>query len=226
MPNSVFVEDLDRIRPNLLSLAAERARSLPKFRYCDIRIQVREEKGGAAENGIEKYSSENVAFDFGVRTIAHERMSAAGYYGQVLGAADLDRIESVVWDGICQAHQRARSNARKKSQTWRRFPAVARSLDDTFLARVPVAEDTVPAAYEIDPRNVPLEETVQLAVDGCKEARGRARNVLFHRRFHQHLPAAGALCQFRGRRHRAGLRPDRRLHHGHLRQRARRLRTL
>ena len=179
MPRSVFVEDLDRIRPNLLSLAAERARSLPKFRYCDIRIQVREEKGGAAENGTGKHSSENVAFDFGVRTIAQERMSAAGYYGQVLGAADLDRIESVVWEGICEAHQRARSNARKKSQTWRRFPAAARSLDDTFLARVPVAEDTVPATYEIDPRSVPLEETVQLAVDGCKAAEGRARNVLF-----------------------------------------------
>ena len=179
MPHSVSVEDLDRIRPNLLSLAAERARSLPKFRYCDIRIQVREEKGGSAENGIEKDSSEEVAFDFGVRVIAQERMSAAGYYGQVLGSADLGRIESVVWDGICEAHQRARSNARKKSQTWRSFPAIAQSLDDTFLARVPIAEDSVPASYEIDPRSVSLEDTVKLAAAGCREAESRASNVLF-----------------------------------------------
>ena len=179
MPHSVSVEDLDRIRPNLLSLAAERARSLPKFRYCDIRIQVREAKSGSAENGIEKASSEEVAFDFGVRVIAQERMSAAGYYGQVLGPADLSRIESVVWDGICESHQRARSNARKKSQTWRRFPAIAQSLDDTFLARVPIAEDSVPATYEIDPRSVSLEETVKLAAEGCREAESRASNVLF-----------------------------------------------
>ena len=179
MSHTISVDDLDSIRPRLLSLVTERARTLPKFRYCDLRVQVKEEKRGSAENGVEKAGSEDVSFDFGVRVIAQERMSAAGFYGQVLGAADLGRIESMVWEGIGQAHRRARSNARKKSQTWRRFPAVARSLDDTFLARVPVAEDTVPATYEVDPLTVPLENTVRMAVDGCRAAGSRARNILF-----------------------------------------------
>ena len=179
MPHTITVEDLDAIRPKLQWLVTERARSLPKFRYCDLRIQVREEKWGSAENGEAKASSEDVTLDFGVRLIAQERMSAAGFYGQALGAADLDRIESIVWEGIGQAHQRARSNARKKSQTWRRFPGLAHSLDDTFLARVPVAEDTIAATFQVDPRAVALEETVRMAVDGCKSATSRAWNVLF-----------------------------------------------
>ncbi len=179
MPHHPSIEDLDRLRPNLLSLVSERARSLPNFRYCDLRIQIREEKGAAAENGEERASSADVSFDFGVRVIAQERMAGAGYYGQILGAADLNRIEAVVWEGVIQAHQRARANARKKAQTRQLFPSLASSLDDTYLARVPVAEDTVPAVYELDPRSVSLEDTVRMAVEGCRAASSRAENVLY-----------------------------------------------
>ena len=94
------MESLDRFRANLQSLVAEKAKTLPDFRYCDLRIEVREEKGAVAENGSEKASSEDYAFDFGVRVIAGGRTSASGYYGRVLGTTDLDRLEDVVWDGI------------------------------------------------------------------------------------------------------------------------------
>ena len=182
MPQPVTVESLDKMRPNLRSVVAERARRLPGMRYCDLRIQVREERGAVAENGSEKASGEDVAFGFGVRVIAQNRMTAAGYYGQILGTADADnrdKIEAVVWEGIRQAHQRARANARHKSQAKSRFPGVADSLDDTYLSRVPVAEDSIPATYTIDPRSVPLAETVRMAVEGCKAAQGQSDRILF-----------------------------------------------
>ena len=122
MTQRVTVEYLDRYRANLQSLVAEKAKTLPGLRYCDLRIEVREEKGAVAENGAEKGSSEDYTFDFGVRAIAGVRTSSSGYYGRILGTTDLDRLENVVWDGIRQAHNRARASARQKTQARGRFP--------------------------------------------------------------------------------------------------------
>ena len=179
MPPTISVESLDSIHPGLRALVTERARTLRNFLYCDLRIQAKEEKRGSAENGTEKASSEDVSFNFGVRVIVRHKMSAAGFFGQVLGTADLERIEAVVWEGIREAHARARSNALKKAQTRRFYPGLGDSLDDTYLARVPVAEDSVPPVYEIDPRSVPLEETVRLAVAGCRAAQSRGNDIVF-----------------------------------------------
>ena len=109
----VNLEALDLFRDNLQSLVAEKAKTLPNFRYCDLRIEIREEKGAVAENGVEKASSEDYAFDFGIRAIAGGRTSASGYFGRVLGTRDLNQLEDVVWDGIKQAHNRARASARQ-----------------------------------------------------------------------------------------------------------------
>ena len=179
MTQPITVESLDRMRPNLRSVVTERAKGLPGMRYCDLRIAVREERGAVAENGNEKASGEDVAFDFGVRVIAQDRMSAAGYYGQILGAADAVNIEAVVWEGIRQAHQRARANARQKSQARVRFPGVADSLTSTDLAPVSPVQDSVPASYQVDPRSVPLAETVRMAVDGCKATLGQSDRIRF-----------------------------------------------
>ena len=179
MPHTVSIEDLERIRPGLRSLVTEKARTLRDFRFCDLRIQVREEKWAAAEDGAGKASGEDVAFDFGVRVIVQRKMSAAGFYGQVLGASDLERIESVVWRGIQQAYQRAISNALKKAHTRRMYPGLGDSLDDSYLARIPVAEDSVPATFEIDPRSVPLEEVLQMAVAGSSAAQSRGSDIAF-----------------------------------------------
>ena len=164
--SQVTVESLDRLRPNLQSLMAERARSLPGLRYCDLRIEVREETGAVSENGLEKANAEDYTFDFGVRVIAGGRAAAAGYYGRVLGSAD--NVESVVWDGLKQAHQRARASASEKSRMQGRYPHLGSSLTGTELAPVPVAQDTVPATFVTDPRSVSLAETLRMAVDGCK----------------------------------------------------------
>ncbi|NQW23228.1 MAG: TldD/PmbA family protein [SAR202 cluster bacterium] len=179
MPRRVSVESLDRFRGNLQSLVAEKAKSLTGLRYCDLRIEIREEKGAVAENGAEKASSEDYAFDFGVRVIAGGRINAAGYFGRVLGTTDLDRLEDVVWDGITQAHSRARASARQKSQMKGRYAHLGSSLTSTELAPVTVCQDTVLAAYTVDPRQVPLSETVKMAVDGCKTLQSQGSNIVY-----------------------------------------------
>ena len=177
--SQVTVESLDRIRPSLQSLVAERSRSLPGLRYCDLRIEVREEKGAMSENGLEKASAEDYAFDFGVRVIAGGRTPAAGYYGRVLGAADAGNIESVVWEGLQQAHQRARASASEKSRMRGRYPHLGASLAGAELAPVPAVKATVPAAFTADPRTVPVAETLRMAVDGCKALQDSGGKVLY-----------------------------------------------
>ena len=179
MPQRVEVEFLEKIRPQINTLVAEDAKRLPGLRYCDVRLQIKEEKGAVAENGNEKMSAEDYVFDFGVRVLAGGRGTAPGYYGKILGAVDTDRIEQVVLDGIKRAHQRARANARMKTAARRRFGVLGESLYDAELAPVRVVRDTVPAVYRTDPRQVPLEDTVKLAVDACKAAQGVSSQVVY-----------------------------------------------
>lgn len=175
----VTVESLGRFRGNLQSLVAEKTKALPSLRYCDLRIEVREEKRAVAENGAEKGSSEDYTFDFGVRVVAGGRISSSGYYGRVLGTTDLDRLEEIVWDGIRQAHNRARASARQKSQMRGRFAHLGASLTSSDLAPVTVHQATVPATYTTDPRQVPLADTIAMAVDGCKAMQGQGSNIVY-----------------------------------------------
>ena len=179
MSQSITVDILDRMRPNLASLMAEKAKRLPDMAYCDLRIEVREEKGAVAENGNEKASAEDYVFDFGVRAIAGAGVSAAGYFGRILGSTDAAKIEAVVWDGIQEAHQRARSNARLKRATRKRFGSLGESITGTELGPVPVAQATVPATYAVDPRYVPLSDALQMAVDGCKALQGQSDRIVY-----------------------------------------------
>ncbi|MDA0263913.1 MAG: TldD/PmbA family protein [Chloroflexi bacterium] len=179
MADRVTVESLDRYRANLRSLVAGKAKTLPGLRYCDLRIEVREQKGAVAENGAGKGSSEDYTFDFGVRAIAGGRVDAPGYFGRVLGATDLDRLEDVVWSGIQQAHSRARASSRQKSQMKGRYAHLGGSLTSTGLAPVAIRQDTVPAAFTTDPRQVPLADTINMAVDGCKALQGQGGNIVY-----------------------------------------------
>ena len=173
------VESLDRFRGNLQSLVAEKSKTLPSFRYCDLRIEVREERRAVAENGTEKGSSEDYTFDFGVRVLAGELTSSSGYFGRILGSADLNRLEDVVWDGIKQAHNRAHTSARQKSQMRSRYANLGGSLAPSHLAAVAVCQDTVPATFTVDPRQVPLSDAVAISVDGCKAIESQSSSVVY-----------------------------------------------
>ena len=179
MPDRVEVEFLEKVRPRIAALVTEDAKRLPGLRYCDVRMQVKEEKGAMAENGNEKASAEDYSFDFGVRVIAGARAPAPGYYGRILGTTDMDRIQEVVMDGIRQAHQRARASSRTKARVRSRFGTLTESLYDSSLAPVRVARDTVAATYRTDPRAVPLEETVRMAVDSCRAAQGTSNQIAY-----------------------------------------------
>ena len=175
----IEIDFLEKVRSQIVSLVTEDARRLAGLRYCDVRMQVKEEKGAVAENGNEKASAEDYAFDFGVRVIAGGRVASPGYYGGVLGAADAGRIQQVVWHGIREAHQRARASARMKGMARSRFGVLGESLYDSSLAPVAVARDTVPAIYRVDPRTVPLGDVVKMAVDSCKAAQGAGNQVVY-----------------------------------------------
>ena len=168
MPPRITVDTLETLRPNLRALIADRARALPDLRYCDLRIEVREEKGAVAENGDAKAGAEDYSFDFGVRAISGDRTSAAGYYGRVLGQSDADNIEAVVREGLEEAHRRARASAAQKHLTRQHHPLLGGSLSDAELAPVAPVVDTVGATYSVDPRSVPLNNVIQMAVDGCR----------------------------------------------------------
>ena len=175
----VTVESLNRFRANLQSLVAEKSKTLPNLRYCDLRIEAREQKGAVAENGGAKSSSEDYTFDFGVRAISGGRINSSGYYGRLLGTSDLGRLEDVVWDGIKQAHNRARASAKQKSHIKGQYGNLGGSLTSSDLAPVAVHQTTVSATYKTDPRQVPLAETIAMAVDGCKEMQGQGSNVVY-----------------------------------------------
>ncbi|MDP3061689.1 MAG: TldD/PmbA family protein, partial [Chloroflexota bacterium] len=149
MAGWLTVELLDGARERLHAVAAGYARRLPGLRYCDIRVEVREEKGAAAENGHEKASSADATLAFGVRAIAGDGATAAGYYGRILGDEDAPKLEAVVRQGLRHAYQRAFASARQTAGARARYGAMAGSLTDTVLAPAPIVRDTVPASFTI-----------------------------------------------------------------------------
>ncbi|NWG32785.1 MAG: TldD/PmbA family protein, partial [Rhodocyclaceae bacterium] len=179
MVGRLTVEVLDGARERLHAIAAEYVRGLPGLRYCDIRVEVRQEKGAAAENGHEKASSEDATLAFGVRAISGDGATAPGYYGRILGDEDALRLEAVVRQGVRHAHQRALASARQKAEARSRYGALAESLTNTLLASVPVVRDTVPPVYAIDPRSVKLTDVTRMALDGCKAAAAVSSQIVY-----------------------------------------------
>ncbi|PWB76937.1 MAG: TldD/PmbA family protein [Candidatus Methylomirabilota bacterium] len=164
------IEIIDQIRPMIVDLATRYRKSLRGCRYADIRVQVDEGQAAAAENGGSKHSTRDYTFAIGIRALSGNGMIAPGYFGQSLGAADLDRLAQVVKDGLRHAHHRALANAERKSATREGLDALGDALTSTSLAPIDIHQDTVPAQFEIDPRTVPLEELVALTTEVSRSA--------------------------------------------------------
>ncbi len=179
MANTVTVDLIEKLQPLVHSVATEHARRLRGLRYCDIRLEVREEKAAVSENGLEKQSTEDTVIGLGVRAISGGRAAAPGYYGVILGAHDLDSIERVLADALGHAHQRALASARQKSEARSRFSTLGQSLYDTELAPVQVVQDRVPPRFRIDPRSVPLGQVVKLSTDASKAAAGTSGQIVY-----------------------------------------------
>jgi TldD protein len=179
MPSKVSIDVLDKIRPKLRMLVTENAKRLTGLQHCDVRMEFKEEKGAMSENGQPKASAEDVAFDFGVRVIAGGKTASPGYYGKILGPSDIKDIETVVWEGIEEAHRRARASARQKAIARKQFGALAESLYSMGLAPVRISQDTIKPIFRDDPRSVPLDATIKMAVEGCQAAKGTGASVVY-----------------------------------------------
>jgi len=169
MPHGVETRLIERIAPMVRELVTAQARALADLRYADVRVEVSEGKFAAAENGCAKSSGDDYAFAFGVRVLAGSRMSAPGYFGRGLGAADVPELTRLLREGLLAAYRRAMANAEMKAEVKGKFGALGDALTDTRLYPVPVRRETVPAVFEVDPRAVALDDMQRLSVDVSRE---------------------------------------------------------
>src|SRR5262245_1020399 len=165
MPFGIDIDLIARITPIVEHLATSYARSLPHLAHADIRIDVREGKYAATENGAARSSGDDYGFAFGIRVLAGDRMIAPGYFGRGLGAADLVRLEQLLKDGVRAAYRRAMANAEMKADIKGKFGSFGNTLVDTRLCPVPAVRAVVPAEFAIDPRDLNLDEMVRFTAD-------------------------------------------------------------
>ena len=161
----ITVEIIEQIKPMVFDLATRYRKTLRGCRYADIRVEIDEAQSATAENGGSKHSHKDYSFAVGVRALSGDTMMAPGYFGRSLGAAELPRLDKVIKEAMRHAHHRARANADRKAAVRAEFGRLAETLSSTALAPIEIHQDVVPAAFEIDPRAVLLDELIALTTE-------------------------------------------------------------
>lgn len=169
MPHGIEVGLIEGITPVVRELVTTQARALADLRYADVRLEVSEGKFAGAERGEARTSGDDYALAFGIRVLAGSRMSAPGYFGRGLGAADLPDLPRILRDGLLAAYRRAMANAALKAEVKGKFGALGDALTDTRLHPIPVRQEVVPAVFEVDPRGVPLDEMIRYTTDVSRQ---------------------------------------------------------
>lgn len=172
MTDNISIETLDRLREVVADCARGYSRRLRGSRHCDIRLEVRETKSAQSENGEDKASGEERSASLGVRVLAGTTTTAAGYYGAILGAKDLEDIQVVLRQAVGHAHDRALANANRKTQVRAAYGSLGGALWDADLAPVEVRQDGVAAHYRRDPRSIPLRDVSKFAREVSKTMSG------------------------------------------------------
>jgi len=180
VPQRVSIDAIPQVRDAVFDLVTSYPKEKRHCRYADVRIEVSEGKVAVAENGMDKFSGEDYGFAFGVRVLAGERMAAPGYFGEIIGAADLPELRGRLQEGLDHAYQRALTNARAKEGARIRFPSLGDTLYDMSLAPIEVRQDTIEAQYEIDPRTVPLGEAGKYVREVSQRVQGLDPSVAFN----------------------------------------------
>ena len=179
MPDRITTDVIDRLRPTVAQVAQSYAKRLSGLRHCDIRVEANEGLGTYAENGSAKGSGEERGLSFGVRVLVEEGGAVApGYYGRTLGAADVDRIGRMLREGVHHAHERARASASHKAASRQRFGVLGEALYDSALAPVEAHVDTIPAVFEMDPRQLSMAAVTQQVADVSKAMAGVSDKVV------------------------------------------------
>jgi len=180
VPHAITTDLVDRIKPLVRELVTSHARSLPHLRYADVRMDVSEGKFATAENGSVRSSGDDYAFSVGIRVLAGDRMVAPGYFGRGLGAADLDRLEQLLREGLLTAYRRATANAEMKASARGKFGSLGDALADTRLCPIAVHQEVVPATYTVDPRTMSLDEMVRFATDVSRQVASAHAQVRYN----------------------------------------------
>jgi TldD protein len=168
MGQKVNITLIDRIKDKLYDLTLESKNRLKDCSYIDLRVQVSEGQQAAAQDGMMKFSIRDYGLSYGLRVIAGRDMLAPGYFGETLGAADVNNLPDIVRHGLARAYERAIASSRMKSERKNSWEALGQALWSTELARVKACQDTLPAMYSISPLDVPLEEVSKLAREVSK----------------------------------------------------------
>ena len=179
-PGKVTIDVIPEVRDAVADLVTSYSRSKRSCRYADVRLEVSEGKGAVAENGMDKFSAEDYGFAFGVRVLAGEHVASPGYCGELIGTADLPRLNERLREALDHAYERAMANARNKDASRMRFGALGSALYDMTLAPIDVRQDTIEPQYEEDPRQVPLEDAVKYVRDVSQRVQGIDKTVAFN----------------------------------------------
>src|SRR5438309_940489 len=113
---AITTDLVEAIKNTAAELAAAASGTYKLCRYADLRIEVTEEKHAGSENGTSKYAYEDSHIACGIRVLAGDGAIATGYFGQVLGKADLPRLAQTLASGLKHAYARAIFNAREKAR--------------------------------------------------------------------------------------------------------------
>jgi len=171
------VELLDRKRDTIYNILQE-SRTLPDFKYGDVRVEVVETRMGMAQNGQPKLSIEDQRLSIGIRVIAGDGVTAPGYYGFRLGSGRL--LTRSLREGLKHAYVRAIANAREKVSAQKRFGALGASLSTINLAPIPVVEKQVSPAMKRDPRSISAEQILSYLLPISAHIANYHRNVMFN----------------------------------------------
>jgi TldD protein len=162
---SISTEILEGFKPTASDLLLDTPVRYKLCKYADLRLEVVEEKRAGAENGTQKYSREDCRLAFGIRMLAGDLAVAPGYFGQILGLADVRDLSERIASGLKHAYERALMNAHEKAQFRAQFKDLAESITNTQLAPVEAHKDTIKAEYALDPRGVRIEEMIHYVTD-------------------------------------------------------------
>ena len=173
MPEKVSIDVIPGIRDAVFDLVSSYPKSKRFCRYADVRIEISEGKVAVAENGMDKFGTEDYGFSFGVRVLAGQHVVSPGYVGEIVGTADLPRLQERLREALDSAYGRAVANARGKDAARSRYGALGSSLYDLELAPIDVRQDETHFQAEIDPRDVPLND----AVDYVRDVSARVRDL-------------------------------------------------
>jgi len=180
MPERLTVDLLDPAREVAREVARSFAPTLRGHRYCDVRLEVAQSRQAVVENGQPKASQDDATLSYCVRVLAEaEGQVAPGYFGGLLGLADLDCLAERLRSAVEHAHRRAQASASRKASVRGRFGPLGSALASLPLAPVPVREEQVPARFRVDPRTVSLEEVLALVLEVGREVAGLDGRIAF-----------------------------------------------